>query len=72
MNWTHRIHHLSNATPGQSLGSMILAFEALFLFTPDIFFDTTGYAFSFPVASSLFGTVTCLVQKRMNRARPKT
>lgn len=34
---------------------MLLALEALFAFTPDVFFDTTGYAFTFPVASGLFG-----------------
>lgn len=35
---------------GQSVGSMILAVEALFRSTPDVFIDTTGFAFSFPVA----------------------
>lgn len=35
---------------GQSVGSMILAAEALFRSTPDVFVDTTGCAFSFPVA----------------------
>ena len=30
---------------GQSLGSIILGFEALLKFTPDIFIDTTGCAF---------------------------
>lgn len=34
----------------QSVASMVLAAEALFRATPDVFFDTTGFAFSFPVA----------------------
>lgn len=34
----------------QSLGSMVLAAEALVRATPDVFIDTTGFAFSFPVA----------------------
>ena len=38
---------------GQSLGSMILAFEALWRASPDIFIDTTGFAFSYPVARAL-------------------
>lgn len=38
----------------QSLASMVLAAEALFRATPDVFFDSTGFAFSFPVAR-LFG-----------------
>lgn len=35
---------------GQSAGSMLLAMEALFRSTPDVFVDTTGWAFSFPIA----------------------
>jgi len=34
---------------GQSLGSLILAFEAYYAFVPDIFFDSMGYAFTFPI-----------------------
>ena len=34
----------------QSMASMMLAAEALFRGTPDVFVDTTGFAFSFPVA----------------------
>ena len=34
----------------QSMASVVLAAEALFRATPDVFFDTTGFAFSFPVA----------------------
>ena len=41
---------------GQSLGSMVLAFEALSKRIPDVFVDTTGYAFTFPVAYFLAGS----------------
>jgi alpha-1,2-mannosyltransferase len=34
---------------GQSLGSMVLGFEALLKFQPDIFMDTMGYAFTYPI-----------------------
>lgn len=34
---------------GQSLGSIILSLEALWKFRPDFYFDTSGYAFTFPV-----------------------
>lgn len=34
----------------QSVASMVLAAEALCRGTPDVFMDTTGFAFSFPVA----------------------
>lgn len=37
---------------GQSLGSMILGFEAIYRFAPDIFIDTMGYAFTFCVVKS--------------------
>lgn len=45
---------------GQSVGSMCLAFEALWKLRPHVFIDTTGFAFTYPVASLLFGcTVVC-------------
>jgi len=34
---------------GQSLGSLVLAWEALCHCSPDVFFDSMGYAFSFPL-----------------------
>ncbi|KAH8314805.1 hypothetical protein KR067_001283, partial [Drosophila pandora] len=34
---------------GQSLGSMVLGLEALLKFPPDIFIDTMGYAFTYPL-----------------------
>ncbi|CAM0949316.1 unnamed protein product [Alopecurus aequalis] len=39
---------------GQSLGSVYLAWEALHKFTPQFYFDTSGYAFTYPLAR-LFG-----------------
>ncbi|CAD6267227.1 unnamed protein product [Miscanthus lutarioriparius] len=39
---------------GQSLGSVYLAWEALTNFTPQFYFDTSGYAFTYPLAR-LFG-----------------
>ncbi|BBM97969.1 alpha-1,2-mannosyltransferase [Marchantia polymorpha subsp. ruderalis] len=41
---------------GQSLGSVVLAWEALTALTPWLFVDTTGYAFTYPLAR-LFGCV---------------
>lgn len=40
---------------GQSLGSIVLAFEALDLLVPDICIDTMGCAFTYPVFSYLGG-----------------
>ncbi|KAK8531752.1 hypothetical protein V6N13_131110 [Hibiscus sabdariffa] len=39
---------------GQSLGSVYLAWEALTKFTPLYYFDTSGYAFTYPIVR-LFG-----------------
>ncbi|KAH8405420.1 hypothetical protein KR222_011524, partial [Zaprionus bogoriensis] len=41
---------------GQSLGSIILGLEAVCQFPPDIFIDTMGYAFTFPVFRFLAGS----------------
>jgi len=38
---------------GQSLGSILLAFVCLITFLPDVFIDTTGCAFMYPVAALL-------------------
>jgi alpha-1,2-mannosyltransferase len=47
---------------GQSLGSMVVAVEALLRFNPEVFIDTMGCAFTFPVARYLFGCyVGCYV-----------
>lgn len=34
---------------GQSLGSMVMGLEALLQYQPDIFIDTMGYAFTYPI-----------------------
>ena len=40
---------------GQSFGSIILGLEAIFKFTPDIYLDTMGYAFTLPLFKFLGG-----------------
>ena len=40
----------------QSLGSMIVCIDALRQFVPDVFFDTTGLAFTYPVVKVLAGS----------------
>ena len=40
---------------GQSLGSMVLGFEALLRFQPDIYLDTMGYAFTYPIFKYIGG-----------------
>ncbi|KAF1983041.1 glycosyltransferase family 4 protein [Aulographum hederae CBS 113979] len=42
---------------GQSLGSIVLAYDAFTLLVPDIFIDTMGYAFSLAFCSLLFPDV---------------
>ncbi len=42
---------------GQSLGSIILAYDALSLLVPDIFIDTMGYAFTLGFAKFLFPSI---------------
>ncbi|KAF2745721.1 glycosyltransferase family 4 protein [Sporormia fimetaria CBS 119925] len=42
---------------GQSLGSLILGWEAFKTFVPDIFFDTMGYAYVLWLSSLLFPSV---------------
>lgn len=44
---------------GQSLGSVVLGMEALNKFTPLIFFDTSGYAFTYPLARAIGCKVVC-------------
>lgn len=43
---------------GQSIGSLLLAWEAFSLLVPDVFIDTMGYAFTIPLAKALFGIPT--------------
>ncbi|XP_025204593.1 GDP-Man:Man(3)GlcNAc(2)-PP-Dol alpha-1,2-mannosyltransferase [Melanaphis sacchari] len=47
---------------GQSLGSIVLGFEALRLFQPDVFIDTMGYAFTLPLFCLICGCkISCYV-----------
>ncbi|XP_063230362.1 GDP-Man:Man(3)GlcNAc(2)-PP-Dol alpha-1,2-mannosyltransferase isoform X2 [Bacillus rossius redtenbacheri] len=40
---------------GQSLGSVVLGLEALFSYVPDLYIDTMGYAFTYPLFKYLGG-----------------
>ena len=42
---------------GQSLGSLILAYDAFSLLVPDIFIDTMGYAFTLALCKFFFPTI---------------
>ena len=42
---------------GQSIGSLILAYDAFTLLVPDVFIDTMGYAFSLALSSLFFPSV---------------
>ncbi|KAK4564659.1 hypothetical protein RGQ29_006655 [Quercus rubra] len=44
---------------GQSLGSVYLSWEALYKFTPLYYFDTSGYAFTYPLARMFGCKVIC-------------
>nr|XP_010938737.1 GDP-Man:Man(3)GlcNAc(2)-PP-Dol alpha-1,2-mannosyltransferase [Elaeis guineensis] len=44
---------------GQSLGSVYLSWEALCKFTPHYYFDTSGYAFTYPLARVFGCKVIC-------------
>ncbi|WEW55419.1 asparagine-linked glycosylation protein [Emydomyces testavorans] len=57
-----RKYVLSNTYPrftllGQSLGSLVLAYDAFTLLVPDIFVDTMGYAFAVALSNLLFPSV---------------
>lgn len=41
---------------GQSVGSMIVGLECILRFPPDIFFDTTGAAFIYPLVHLMIGS----------------
>jgi len=49
------LDHRPTSLVSQSIGSMALSWKALNKFTPDIYFDTTGHAFTFLVARILAG-----------------
>ncbi|CAD5110778.1 DgyrCDS144 [Dimorphilus gyrociliatus] len=46
---------------GQSFGSMLLCLEALWKFTPDVYIDSMGYAFTLPIAKIIGSKVGCYV-----------
>ena len=47
---------------GQSIGSMLLGLEALWKFVPDVYIDTMGYAFTYPIFRFIGGCkVGCYV-----------
>lgn len=46
---------------GQSLGSVYLACEALTKFTPQFYIDTSGYAFTYPLARFFGCKVLCYI-----------
>lgn len=52
--WIHETTYPRLTMIGQSLGSVYLSWEALTKFTPIYYFDTSGYAFTYPIAR-LFG-----------------
>ena len=47
---------LASALQGQSLGSIVLACEALLRAPASLFIDSTGFAFTYPVARLAFGS----------------
>ena len=44
---------------GQSLGSILLGFEAIFKFCPDVYIDSMGYAFTLPIFRYIGDAKTC-------------
>ena len=44
---------------GQCLGSLVLGWEAMMKFIPDIYIDTMGYAFTLPLFKYLAGSKVC-------------
>ena len=44
---------------GQSVGSLVLAIEAFVKFIPDIYFETTGYAFTYPLYKHIANVPVC-------------
>jgi alpha-1,2-mannosyltransferase len=53
--WVEEVRYPRFTLLGQSLGSAVLGFEALKKLTPDFYFDTMGYAFTYPLAKKIFG-----------------
>uniref|UniRef100_A0A1B0D6I2 GDP-Man:Man(3)GlcNAc(2)-PP-Dol alpha-1,2-mannosyltransferase n=1 Tax=Phlebotomus papatasi TaxID=29031 RepID=A0A1B0D6I2_PHLPP len=54
--WVEAVKYPYFTLLGQSLGSMWLGLEAAWKFPPDVFVDTMGYAFTFPIFRFLVGS----------------
>lgn len=48
-NWVEAERYPRFTLLGQSIGSMVFGLEALLKYQPDIFIDTMGYAFTYPI-----------------------
>ncbi|RUS76150.1 hypothetical protein EGW08_016093 [Elysia chlorotica] len=60
--WVEAVKYPYFTLLGQSLGSLVLAMEALFSLVPDVYIDTMGYAFTLPLFRYLGGSkVACYV-----------
>lgn len=57
-HWVEAFRYPHFTLLGQSIGSMVLAYEALKSFVPDIYIDTMGYAFTLPLFSFFAGCKT--------------
>lgn len=57
-HWVEAVRYPHFTLLGQSIGSMVLAYEALKSFVPDIYIDTMGYAFTLPLFSFFAGCKT--------------
>ncbi|XP_059622771.1 GDP-Man:Man(3)GlcNAc(2)-PP-Dol alpha-1,2-mannosyltransferase [Phlebotomus argentipes] len=53
--WVEAVKYPYFTLLGQSLGSVWLGLEAAWKFPPDVFIDTMGYAFTFPIFRFLVG-----------------
>ena len=61
-SWVEAVKYPYFTLLGQSLGSLLLAMEALLTLVPDVYMDTMGYAFTLPLFRYLGGsTVACYV-----------
>ena len=58
-NWVTAKRYPILTLLGQSLGSIVLGLEALWKFTPDVYIDTMGYAFTLPLFKYLGGCKVC-------------
>lgn len=61
-SWVEAVKYPYFTLLGQSLGSLVLALEAMTTLVPDVYMDTMGYAFTLPLFKYLGGcTVACYV-----------